>query len=79
MSNPKPRIDFPLPAEYTVAKCHSCKQRIVWIQTGTGKAMPLDLRSQIDGRCESHFAHCPNARQHRRQERQAERRQRGGQ
>ena len=59
------------------AICTSCGAAIVWAHTSDGKRVPLDIAAvlvavQIEpgivafkqGR-ESHFATCPNARQHR--------------
>jgi hypothetical protein len=68
------RIDFPFEAGWPVSKCQSCRKPIVWITTAKGKKMPLDLRSAVDGRAESHFAHCENARMHRRDEKVKKRR-----
>lgn len=63
------------------AYCRSCGAEILWIITGAGKRMPLDVRSVerrfvVDGSTEpmgaemrntyvSHFATCANADQHR--------------
>lgn len=58
--------------------CRSCGAPIVWVVTESGKRMPLDAKPEkrfvvdVDGKAYvrdtyvSHFAHCPNAAQHRR-------------
>lgn len=73
----KARVDFEVPLGARVSNCSSCGAGIVWMAVGEHSdgrpkpMMPLDLRSMqrgLDGvdRAESHFAHCPNAEQHRR-------------
>jgi hypothetical protein len=54
-------------------ECRSCKARIVWFKTKTGKNMPVDEGStqptDVDldlKRHKPHWATCPNADQHRR-------------
>lgn len=70
----KRRIDFAFTPGLAIARCSSCRARIVWIVTEKGKRMPLDLRSAVDGRAEAHFAHCPSARMHRRDDKLKKRR-----
>lgn len=64
------RVDFEVPEkEPRLASCRSCGADMVWHRTSTGKSMPLDWASRVaegDGwRMESHHAHCPNAKRHR--------------
>lgn len=65
----------------TAEKCRSCGAPIIWAKTQAGKDTPLDAKPlrlaalggdlfgrQITGVVEgyvSHFATCPNAKQHR--------------
>lgn len=75
-SKPRRRVDFLVPRGADRATCSSCGAAIAWIVTGRRddgkpKCMPLDLSTvhrtpENTERAESHFAHCPNARQHRR-------------
>lgn len=62
------------------SSCSSCGAAIVWVETSSGKSMPLDakperrwVRAGRTGESAhfaetyvSHFATCPNAAQHRR-------------
>lgn len=59
--------------ERRITRCKSCQARIVFLQTGTGKMMPVEADSvEADDeafdakRHESHFAKCPAASKHRR-------------
>lgn len=59
--------------ERRITRCKSCRARIIFLQTGTGKLMPVDADSvEPDDevfdreRHISHFAVCPAANQHRR-------------
>lgn len=60
--------------------CRSCGASILWVETSTGKRMPLDfdperrfvieagaeqMRARLRNTYVSHFATCPNADQHR--------------
>lgn len=52
--------------------CRSCEAPIVWLKTATGKAMPVDASSVqpgdtlfVPGLHVSHFATCPDAKEHR--------------
>ncbi len=55
------------------AQCRSCEAPIVWVQTQSGKYMPVDAHSYDEGdglvfvkdKHISHFATCPNANKHR--------------
>lgn len=56
-------------------RCSSCEALIVWFRTAKGKRMPVnaettrptDAEHQLDlKRHISHFATCPNAKEHRR-------------
>lgn len=58
--------------ERRITRCSSCRARIIWLKTETGKNMPVDADTvepeddQFDpARHKSHFAICPNADQHR--------------
>lgn len=58
---------YKLPGRYDVGRCRSCGAAIVWIQTGSGARMPLDLahtRVNLLGETEAktHFATCPQGR-----------------
>lgn len=57
-------LTFPIPPSAPETQCRSCEAMIAWIVTPAGKRMPVETRGAIRG--ESHFAHCPNAAQHRR-------------
>lgn len=60
-------------------QCRSCSAQILWVETSTGKKMPLDYPGERRFVIESgngmlarqretyvtHFATCPNAAQHR--------------
>lgn len=59
--------------ERRITRCKSCRARIVWLKTVTGKNMPVDADTvEADdetfdsSRHVSHFATCPDANQHRR-------------
>ena len=59
--------------ERRVARCRSCRARIIWLRTSAGKNMPVDADSVEPGDDEfdadkhvSHFSICPDANQHRR-------------
>lgn len=52
-------LRFPIPPSTPVKSCRSCGADIHWIETASGKRMPVNP----DGT--SHFATCPNADQHR--------------
>lgn len=52
--------------------CRSCGQRIVFLKTKHGKTMPVNAATVTDPQAlfdpevhRSHFADCPNAKQHR--------------
>ncbi len=60
-----------------MSKCKGCRAEILWIETATGKLMPIDVKPKkvfrrnerghwvlIEG-YESHFATCPKADQFR--------------
>lgn len=58
--------------ERRITRCSSCRARIVYLVTATGKNMPVEADTveptdeEFDSkRHESHFAKCPNANQHR--------------
>lgn len=59
--------------ERRITRCNSCRARIIFLATSTGKKMPVDADS-VDPeelifepkKHESHFATCPNADSHRR-------------
>lgn len=53
-------LTFEVPPGTPVRSCMSCGQRIYWIETRSGKRMPVNA----DG-FESHFASCPKADEHR--------------
>ena len=54
-----------------MATCRSCGAEIVWLQTNSGKRIPVDAETCPDGEAErlyqpehghvSHFATCPQA------------------
>ena len=57
-----------------LTKCRSCQAGIVWVKTASGKNMPVDADSWVQGQPHlfnpelghiSHFATCPNADDHR--------------
>ena len=59
--------------EKRITRCRSCNARIIFLDTASGKKMPVEADTvepddeQFDGdRHESHFAKCPAANQHRR-------------
>lgn len=59
--------------EYRITRCRSCGAMIVWFSTDNGKNMPVDADTvdpddhELDlSRHISHFATCPQAKQHRR-------------
>ena len=74
--SPKRRVDFEVPEGAVATECTSCRAAIVFVELkerpdGSPRRMPLDLLTAqrgLDGvvRCESHFAHCPDAETHRR-------------
>lgn len=63
-----------------IRACSSCSAPIVWFKTAAGQSHPVDAgtvsagdlqldlktKSRPEGKHMSHFATCPNARQHRR-------------
>lgn len=58
--------------ERRIVRCRSCNARIIFLETSTGKKMPVDADTVEPGdelfdgkRHTSHFASCPNANQHR--------------
>lgn len=58
--------------ERRITRCSSCRARIVFLPTASGKQMPCDADSVLPGdeefeygRHASHFSSCPNAPQHR--------------
>ena len=58
--------------ERRIVRCSSCRARIIFLPTMSGKRMPVyaDTVEATDeiyapGRHESHFAKCPNANQFR--------------
>lgn len=58
--------------ERRITRCRSCQARIIFLQTGTGKMMPVEADTvepddeTFDAtRHESHFVRCPAANQHR--------------
>jgi len=44
-----------------VARCASCKARILWTETPHGRRMPVDWKPTADGTRLPHFASCPHA------------------
>lgn len=69
----RPPVLFDIPAGTPARRCRSCNAEVYWIQTATGKKMPVD--AAVDGGVApglhpgqgvSHFATCPHADQHRR-------------
>ena len=59
--------------ERRIVRCSSCRARIIWLKTISGKNMPVDSDTvepeddeYVPGRHVSHFATCPTAGQHRR-------------
>ena len=70
------RVDFIVPPHADRAVCRSCGARTAWVTTwhdgaGRPKRMPLELSTvqrtpESSERAEFHFAHCPDARRHRR-------------
>ena len=75
-AKPRRRVDFVVPPSSPRSRCSSCGAAIAWVTTwrdgdGRPKRMPLDLSTvqrtpENTERAESHFAHCPDARRHRR-------------
>ncbi len=60
--------------ERRIVRCSSCRARIIWFKTAAGKNMPVDADTVEPGDEEyfpprhiSHFATCPNAKNHRKQ------------
>lgn len=58
--------------ERRITRCKSCRERIIFLRTATGKQMPVDADTvepdddEFDHeRHTSHFATCPHAIQHR--------------
>lgn len=51
---------FEVPAGTPRRSCMSCGRAIFWIETKSGKKMPVNADT-----FESHFADCPNADEHR--------------
>lgn len=58
--------------ERRIARCRSCRARIVWLKTSAGRNMPVDADTveaddeEFDStRHKSHFSSCPNADHHR--------------
>lgn len=59
---------FAVPAATSPGQCRSCKAVVFWIETGSGKKMPIDC--DVDGGAEpsarsggqgvSHFVTCPD-------------------
>ncbi len=69
MTEPRRRIDFPIPWGQPVRPCASCRTPIVMLGPGRHwgeKRVPLDLCTARAGRAESHFAYCPDADRFRR-------------
>jgi hypothetical protein len=59
--------------ERRIVRCRSCRARIIFLTTATGKKMPVSAdtvepedENYDASRHESHFASCPGADQHRR-------------
>lgn len=59
--------------ERRITRCKTCRARIIWFRTASGKNMPVDadsVKPEDDeyehGRHISHFATCGQAAQHRR-------------
>ena len=59
--------------ERRITRCRSCRARIIWFKTDSGKNMPVDADTvepeddELDlERHVSHFANCPQADKHRR-------------
>jgi hypothetical protein len=59
-----------------LTRCRSCQAGIVWLKTKSGKNMPVDADTWVQGQPPifnpdlghiTHFATCPNADQHRKQ------------
>jgi hypothetical protein len=66
--------EYIIPDNAHVTHCKSCNAAVIWTTTATGAAIPLSvttIRLDADGRRRalSHFSDCPNAKQHRKQER----------
>jgi len=45
-----------------VARCASCRARIIWTETHRGRRMPVDARLDPALGWVTHFATCPQAR-----------------
>lgn len=59
--------------ERRIVRCRSCRARIIFLPTESGKKCPTDAdtvepsdQTFVWGRHVSHFSTCPNASQHRR-------------
>jgi hypothetical protein len=62
----RPAVEWHVPRPTKESRCRSCGARVVWVETATGKKMPLDLshaRTLEDGEsaAPSHFAFCKDA------------------
>lgn len=57
----KAPLTFFVPPGTPLRACRSCGAGIFWIVTALGKKMPVNGVAKT-----SHFATCPNAKQHRR-------------
>jgi hypothetical protein len=65
------RVDFPFPLDAKADRCKACGATIVWVETASGKRMPLSTATAAPDpsgqlRAISHFADCPNAAEFRR-------------
>lgn len=58
------RVTFPIPPATPTTSCRSCGAPVVFVRTQSGRWMPVEANG--DKRGESHFAHCPQAAEHRR-------------
>jgi hypothetical protein len=61
--------------ERRIVRCRSCRAKIIWFKTASGKNMPVDSDTvepkddvnELDTKRHTvHWATCPNADQHRR-------------
>jgi len=67
---------FAIPKGTAEARCRSCQQVVYWIETRSGKRMPVSVKypgafppsNREDGTGISHFVDCPNAKMHRRRD-----------
>jgi len=60
------RVDFAVPEGSEPEPCRFCRAPIIFAPVGARRIPhPLDVRSTCNGRAESHFAHCPKAREAR--------------